>query len=96
MTTALATTTSLHDRECTEAAELQRALEAAGFNAIYGGGTDGVSNSWHPKGHGFWIRRSAAPEEPFLNNGIESGNPAFWLVADIKSLLALLRAVPVS
>ena len=83
-------------REREEAAELTPRLEAAGYLAVYGGGS-------RSKGHGFWLY-NAPPETikiwhdtrgwtsledlaAIRNDGKRSGNPLFTMFEDAVKLL---------
>ena len=83
-------------------AEVQAVIDGfaeKGYLALYGG----------RKGHGFWIYRTTPeqvavyyavdgwceiPGEIIQNNGRNSGNPYFWMMADAVKLLAALREKP--
>lgn len=56
---------------------VQDLLEAIGLSPLYGGGPSS-------KGHGFWISYGG---KTLYNDGLESGNPAFWMACDAHQLV---------
>lgn len=60
-----------------EAEALLALLVNNGYEGIYGGGKES-------KGHGFWIQKGGVTVK---NNGRHSGNPCFWMYANLLSFL---------